>query len=668
MMKRLAFLTLSLVLVWLAACQQAPSPTSVAVAPTTETETETETATTDSTDTSSTTNAENGEVEPTEAAAEPTVPPEPTATALPTAVPSPTPTPAKELIVCMSRQPSSLYLHSDYSPQATAVRHALYDSLYTSEGFVYQPRALAELPTVQIVPTQVGRGATVRNSRGNLISLRTGDTVLNAEGVEETFDGQPITMNQMVVDATFKPLVWSDGTAVSSADSLFSYQLAADRHTPSNRTLIEVTQLYTTTGDLSVQWVGIPGHFTSDYHQYIWQPLPSHQLGDVSPRDMLEDPRINRRPLSYGPFVVADWVRDEKIVLEPNPYYYRAAEGLPYLERIIIRFVPDEAARIAGVLDGSCDLVTSDSLPGAETAGLADLLSNDQLAVSLASGRVLEHIAFGINQFSFDNQPLRPDWFGNPQVRQAIAHCTDRDSILQLATLGISELTSAYELPSHPLYPGEAAAYPYDPALGNSLLDEVGFLDNNGDGVREFVETTTPFSVTLQTTDNSPLRLTAVETFAQNMADCGINVSISTMAPTRFYSPETDGVIFRREFDMAAFPWLLELVPACQLYTSNNMPGPDFRGFVGWQASNVTGFRNQAFNTACAAAQNALYGTPEYEAAHQEALQIFSEQLPIVPLFARVKVALANTAVQNLRLDTAEDSDWWTVAEWDIAP
>lgn len=654
-MKRLPLFALLLIGLWgLVACQQdEPSPAPTAVSEVTT----------------------NPTAIPDTEPAPPTAVPDPTATATsvptveptPTTEPSPTPIPPKELTVCMSREPNSLYIYRDYSPQATAVRHAIYDSLYSTSGFVYQPRALADLPSVEIVTRDVGRGETVVNSRGQIITLRDGDSVLNAEGETITFEGRPIPMNEMVVEATFQPLVWSDGTAVTADDSLFSFELAADRQTPSDKTPINMTQSYTTTGELSVRWTGLPGHFASDYHQYVWLPLPRHQLGDISARDMLEERQINRRPLSYGPFVVADWVREEQMILEPNPHYYRTAEGLPYLDKIIIRFVPEEADKIAGLLDGSCDLVTSDSLPGAETTGLADLVTDERVQVYLESGRVLEHIAFGITQFTFNNEELRPDWFGDKRVRQAIAHCTDREAILATATLGISEMTAGYELPSHPLYPEDTAVYPYDPALGNALLDEVGFLDSNDDGIRQFVDSTRPFSITLQTTDNSPLRLAAVEQFIQNMADCGITVSTNAYHPTRFYSTETDGVIFRRQFDMAAFPWLLELVPACELYLSRNMPGPDFRGFVGWQASNVTGFRSTPFNNACETAQNALYGTAEYEAAHQEALRIFADELPILPLFARVKVAIAHPRVQNIQLDIAEDSDWWTVAEWDIS-
>ncbi|MCA9981402.1 MAG: hypothetical protein KDD89_11225, partial [Anaerolineales bacterium] len=625
------------------------------------------------TEVATTTAVNTTDSDPEPATAVPTDEPIPTAVPTETPIPTATPIPAKELIVCMSAEPRSLYLYNDYSPQATAVRHAIYDSLYTTSGFVYQPRALADLPTlenggVQLTTVPVGRGDTVLNSRGEIITLREGDTVISASGEAVSFDGNTaIDMPQMVVDFTFQPLVWSDGTPLTADDSLFSFELAADRHTPSNKDLIRTTATYTTTSDLGVRWAGLPGYFDADYMQHVWTPLPRHQLGDISPRDMLEERMINRRPLSYGPFVVTDWVRGEQMTLEKNPHYYRTAEGLPYIDRLLIRFIPAETDLLTAVLDGSCDMVTSDSLPGAETAGLSDLLDNDGVNVQISTGRVLEHLAFGINQFSFSEEPLRPDWFQETAVRQAIAHCTDREAIISAATLGISELASAYETASHPLYPADTAVYAYDPAVGNALLDQVGFVDSDEDGIRNFTASTRPFSITLQTTDSSPLRLAAAEQLAANLADCGINVTVEGVPPTRFFSPETDGVIFRRQFDLAAYPLLLELVPACQLYTTANIPGPDFRGFLGWQASNVTGFIDGSFDSACEAAQNSLYGTAEYEANHQQALRLFAEQLPILPLFTRVKVAVLNPAVQNFQLDPAEDSDWWTVAEWDLA-
>lgn len=657
-MKQLAWLVFLLTtIIWLVACQNeatpTPNPTSVAVEAPNATEA---TATAIATATAP----------PPTATASPTAEPEPTATATATAIP------LKELVVCMSQEPRSLYLYNDYSPQATAVRHAIYDSLYTTSGFVYQPRALADLPTlenggVQINTVQVGRGDTVLNSRGEIIPLREGDTVINANGETVSYDGETdIDMSQLVVDFAFQPLVWSDGTPVTADDSVFSYELSADRHTPSNKTLIRHTESYTATGDLSVRWTGLPGYFDADYLQYVWQPLPRHQLGEIGARDMLEERLINRRPLSYGPFVVTDWVREAQITLEKNPHYYRTAEGLPYIDRLVVRFISDENERLASVLDGSCDVVTSDSLPGAETTGLSELLQNEAVNVTVQTSRVLEHIAFGINQFTFNDLVLRPDWFQEPAVRQAIAHCTDREAIVEAATLGQSELTSAYEMPSHPLYPADAAVYPYDTAVGNALLDEVGYVDNDGDGIREFVESTQPFSITLQTTDNSPLRLSVAETVAANLADCGINVTVEPFSPTLFYAEGPEGIIFGRQFDMVAFPWLLELVPACNLYTSANIPGPDFRGFISWQASNVTGFLSPEFDTACAAAESALYGTAAYESNHQTAMRLFSEQLPILPLFTRIKVAVTNPAVQNFALDPAEDSDWWLVAEWDL--
>ena len=74
-----------------------------------------------------------------EEAAAPTAVPEPTTEPTPTA--EPTPLPGTELVVCMGKEPTSLYLYGDSSLPATAVRHALYENLYTSLSYGYQPQA-----------------------------------------------------------------------------------------------------------------------------------------------------------------------------------------------------------------------------------------------------------------------------------------------------------------------------------------------------------------------------------------------------------------------------------------------------------------------------------------------------------------------------------------------
>lgn len=636
---------------YLIACQQTPTPFPTAT-PLATAAAATETPAAEATATSEPT----VEVTPT---SEATATPEPTATTPPT----PTAVPPQGVTVCMGNEPTSLYLYNDFSQAAVSVRHLLYENYLTTLDFQYQAQGLTQLPTVEMQEIEVRAGATVVNARGRVITLRQNDTVLNAQGEAIKFEGGAITMRQMVVTTQFEPMVWSDGTPVTAEDSLFSFEVASARNTPSDKTLIERTATYTTTADLTVQWVGLPGHFNSDYVNNFWQPLPRHHLSGFTPIQLLEAAEANRAPLSNGPFVLEEWTAGEKMVFSRNPYYYRADTETLGLENVTIRFVTDKTTIINELIDGNCDVVTPDALAGLETAGLQEAIDNGQANFFVTQGVVLEQIMLGINSEGKEASN-RPDWFQNPAVRQAIGLCTNRQTMAETLTQDHANLADLYISPDHPLALGlEFAPLNYDPAAGNVLLDEAGYLDSDEDGIREDPESGKPFTSTLYTTD-TPVRTVMADVFVENMAGCGIQVTVQKLPASTFFREGPEGPIFGRNFDMALSGWVVDPIPACGLFLSGNIPGPVETGFAGWQLPNVSGFFSQSFDNACTQAQNELYGSEGYVASHQLALQIFAEQRPAITLFAMPRVAVANPAVLNLDPRPGQASLLWNIGQW----
>ncbi|HEX6384451.1 MAG TPA: ABC transporter substrate-binding protein [Anaerolineae bacterium] len=606
--------------------------------------------------------------------------PKPTPTAMPTA--SPTPLPAKELVVCMAAEPESLYLYSDASVAldagaATAIWHGIYENLYTTLSYNYQAQGLEKLPNLAdgdavINTVVVNQGDTIANASGDVVTLSPGVQLLNAEGALVTYNGEgPVQMQQMVVDFTFKPLVWSDGTPVTAEDSVFSYRVAADIATPGDKSKIERTASYEATGDLSVRWTSIPGYKDPTYFTNVWLPLPQHQLSNFSPAELLEAEAANQTPLSYGPFMVKSWSAGEHIILVANPHYYRAAEGLPRVDQVMFKFIPDAAAQADWLQRDGCEVATRDTL----AAHLPLLLSEPALSPRggaklplvphVQTSSIFEHIDFGINSID-DYAETRPDWFEDVRVRQAITLCTNRQRMVDELMFGRSEIMHAYIPDGHPLYPENAAAYPYDPAAANALLDEAGYMDRDGNGIREDIETTTPFSVTLGTDSESAMRLQLTQIFQENMRDCGIVVELYDLPAGVWYADGPFSPLFGRRFDLAQFAWLTDLRPPCNLYLSENITGPEEQGFGGWGNVNASGWANEAFDAACRAALLALPDTVEYEQNHKEAVRIFSEQVPMIPLFAQLKVAAARPEVLNFKVDPTQPSELWNLYELDL--
>lgn len=607
---------------------------------------------------------ETVDTEPTEAVSptpEPTLEPTPTIT--------PTPIPPKDLIVCVGSEPGSLYLYGDASPGAVAVRHALYESPYSSLNYDYQPLALEQMPsladgTARLETIEAVEGTVVLNAAELVTPLTRNMEVINAAGERVTFTGEPIPMSRLVVDFTFRPLVWSDGTPVTAEDSVFSFQLAGDRTGPLLDDQVRYTVSYEAIDERTVQWTGLPGYVDPAYMTHVWTPLPSHQLAGMSAQELLTAEEAARAPLSYGAFVVDSWTEGESIRLIPNPHYYRAAEGLPNLDTLTFHFLEPGNGALPTGYEG-CHVLTDDVLPFDTLPAVEEAAAAGELVEHVTTARVMEQIIFGVDP-SASYEATHVQWFADARARQAVAQCINRQALVEELTFGRAQLMDTFVPNAHRLHPDDAAQWGYDPAAANALLDELGYLDNDGDGIRNDIGSTNPFTVTLGTDNASPLRRQIIDWVAEDLAECGIEAVPFALEVGAWFAPGPEGMVFGRKFDLAQFAWLNQIQPDCGLYLTEHIPGPVDGGFNGWQGVNVSGWSNEAYDAACRAALLLLPGQDGYEEAHQEAMRIFANELPALPLFTRMRLAATTPSVLNFTLDPTQPSPLWNVFELDL--
>ena len=84
-----------------------------------------------------------------------------------------------------------------------------------------------------------------------------------------------------------------------------------------------------------------------------------------------------------------------------------------------------------------------------------------------------------------------------------------------------------------------------------------------------------------------------------------------------------------------------------------------------WGGQNDPGFVNAEYDLACNKALQNLPGQPAYEEGHKEAQLIFSEQLPVAPLFLRLKLSATRPDMCNFLQDPTANSEMWNVEEFD---
>ncbi len=606
----------------------------------------------------------------------------------PTTVVTATPTPAPEpgpatLVVCQGAEPETLYLYGG-AQSARHVHEAIYDGPIDHRSFDFQPVILAKMPTLEdgdayfdIVTVQPGEWVVDIN--GQPVELAAGVQVFaghscldatNPDCVVTVGMTNAIQIEQMVVSwQLIEGISWSDGQPVTADDSVYSYELACDPDTPSSKYLCDRTASYTAAGERAVVWRGLPGYVDDLYFLNFFSPLPRHLWQEhlhYGAADLLTAPESARTPLGWGPFVITGWTQGEEITLERNPHYFRAAEGLPQIDRLVVRFSRDTNELVARLLAGECDLAVRDGeleplmplLAAAQEQGLVELVSTPS--------DIWEHLEFGIVPVSgYD----RPDWFLDPRVRQGIAHCIDRQTMMDEVAFGMGQVAESYIPPGHPLYDDQQMSHwAYDPEAGQALLAEAGWLDEDDDGVLEAVSAEdvrdgTLFRVNLLVVQGDSNQEAIARIIRSNLADCGIQVELEAAPAWDFFADGPSGPLFGRQFDMAIFAWYNDVEPPCGLYLTEQIPDQ-----ANWGLPNASGFSSIDYDAACLAALNALPGSYEYDNFHHQAARIFSEQLPALPLFWRPRVVVTRPGVVGLILDPSEESELWGIESVGLAP
>ena len=199
------------------------------------------------------------------------------------------------------------------------------------------------------------------------------------------------------------------------------------------------------------------------------------------------------------------------------------------------------------------------------------------------------------------------------------------------------------------------------------LLEEAGWKDTDGDpqtarvaqGVAN-VPDGTPLSLHYLTTE-APLRKQVADKVAVSLHACGIGVDVQTLNPGDLFAPGPDGLVFGRAFDLVQFTWAASSRPNCLLYTSGQIPG-DVNQWIG---ANISGYSSAAFDAACSSAMVALPGEGDFSQRMAEPQKIFAQELPSIPLYTQVKVALSRPDLCGLDLDVTARSILWNIEAFD---
>ena len=187
-----------------------------------------------------------------------------------------------------------------------------------------------------------------------------------------------------------------------------------------------------------------------------WNIIPPGYTREVG------DDRFGEAPIGTGPFQFVEWARESRIVLQRNPNYWR--EGLPRVDEVIYRPIPEPSTRMAAIQTGEVDIVNRLT---AEQAGALEGIPGVNV-VTYPVDRVF-YIAFN-NLTSGVGQPTE-----DARVRRAMNYAVDRQAIIDSLFEGRAQLATGLMTESNLGYDHSIDPYPYDPARARQLLREAGY-------------------------------------------------------------------------------------------------------------------------------------------------------------------------------------------------
>ncbi len=591
--------------------------------------------------------------------------------------PTPTDIP-KSLNICIGQEPASLYLYSENRSQAMwSVLEAIYDGPIDYVDYEYQAVILEKIPSLadgdaKLEPATVKEGMDIVDADGNYRTLQKGIKYLpsgctSTDCVREYSGNEQVQMDQLSVQFKLKQgLTWADGVPLTAADSVFSYAISGSHSTID---LIRKTAAYTALDDQTVEWKGIPGFMDQKYMARFWIPQPSHMLSgkDLAGREE------ERQPLGWGPYMISEWVAGDHIQLIKNPFYFRAGEGLPKVDRITYRFLDGNSQQsMEALLSGECDLLDESTLLDDQLTVIKDLQAAGKLLPVISSSTIWEGINLGIKPSIYDTtlsayNAQRPDYFEDKRTRQAISMCINKESINQEVWAGFAGIPSSFLGTGHPDLLNGLQDYSYNVDKANALFEEIGWkdFDNNPATPRVAVSVPNvnygvPLSLSYYTT-NSDARKKAAAMISEDLAQCGVQLNIKHISPEELFATGPEGVLFGRKFDLAQFSWSPSSMTACRFYTSAQINNVDNY----WTGVNVSGYSSAEFDAACQAASAVLPGQESHLDKQHTVQQVFSEDLPVIPLYQFLRIGVSRVDLCGYQMDATSRSGLWNIENFD---
>ena len=429
---------------------------------------------------------------------------------------------------------------------------------------------------------------------------------------------------------------WHDGQPVTADDVVFTVRLLQDRGYvgPYSDAFRGVTVDKISMRSVRFTLPDVYGPFADSTTVPL---LPSHLLGNVPYAELSRQP-FNASPIGTGPFRVTE-VDGRQVVLLRNDDFYRTrpARGRPYLDKVILRFYPDQSDALLALSRGEVD-------------GVGGLSSQDGERARSLKSAVLYSLPTDNFVSLFLNVRPEKAVFRDRAVRQAIATAIDRGRVLQLAADGRGTVADEFVPSSSWAYVKDVARYTYSTEDAIALLDAADWKDHDGDGIRDKGGQKLAFTIS---TSNEPARTAAARQIQHDLNAIGMSVTVNSMP----FGQLVDSVARQRTFDALLVEIAVSGDPDPYTFfhsTEVTDPGHNFSGFSTLPIDRNLEAARRTFDEG---ARRDLYA-PVFQA--------IAKEVPVVFLYFSDYLYAQSAQVQGQRIAPLTDprERFWNVEDW----
>ena len=430
---------------------------------------------------------------------------------------------------------------------------------------------------------------------------------------------------------------WHDGRPVTADDVLFTLGILQ------NPDVVEIP-------NLAILWRTVNVEKVDDYTVRFtlsapFSPfldytsiglLPQHIYGNVPATDLAGKP-LNGTPIGSGALMI-EMMAADRIRLKPSPFY---AGISPYISALEFHFYPDHPSLLTGYMADQIDGIGR-ILPAEFPVAAAQ----DDLALfSAIQARFLSIT------FNMDNANV--PFFGDKAVRQALYYGVDRDGLVKEVAAGLGVVAHSPLLPENWAYNAQIPQYTYNPDQAKQLLDSAGWVDSDGDGVRD--KNGTPLQFLLYSSDEA-LQTALIQRIASDWQAIGVK---AVPTPISFVSLMSD-FLQSRTFDAALTVWDIPGDPDQYWLWHSTQIEEGGLNYAGWRNDEVDELLQKGRSITNETERKALYGRFQ---------QIFAEDAPALLLYYPVYTYGVNKRVQNVQIGPLNRpaerfvsfSDWYIV-------